>query len=176
MHRRPVRRRICVLSALVAPAALAGVVHDNWTGHGTPANPTPWGNGTNWEANAVPPTGSLVAFGSGFGSGLNISIAGANPVSKFTVNTSQPFILMPNAASPTTPLILQTGTIFRSSTSSGTQSIPAPLLQGGNNSWLIEGTGALVVSGNISGSFAVTKAGAGTLVLGGSNSFAGLQV
>ena len=58
---------------------------------------------------------------------------------------------------------------------SGTHTISAPVVLGGNQTWEIDNNGvnALTVSGVVSGAFGLTKTGNGTLILTGANTFAG---
>jgi autotransporter-associated beta strand protein len=51
--------------------------------------------------------------------------------------------------------------------------ISAPVILGGNNTWETASGVTLTASGNISGSFGLTKQGPGTLALSGSNSYTG---
>ena len=177
------RRRLMGISAIVAAAqagamissAFAGTPDIFWTGLATPSNPTSWSNGNNWAGGIVPPANSNVVFGSGFSSGLNINIAGDNVMSSLRIDTSAAFTLLPDPAHPTQPLNLPSSFIIRSATASGTQTIAAPLPMPGT-AWQISGAGALVVSGIVSGNGVLSKLGTGTLVLTGSNSFAGANL
>ncbi len=56
----------------------------------------------------------------------------------------------------------------------GTETISAPVALGGNQTWTVASAGStLLDSGGISGGFALTKAGAGTLTLGNTNTYTG---
>ncbi|HEY3898079.1 MAG TPA: NF038122 family metalloprotease [Chthoniobacter sp.] len=51
--------------------------------------------------------------------------------------------------------------------------VDAPVILGGNNTWETAGPITLAVGGNVSGGFMLTKQGTGTLILSGTNSYAG---
>jgi len=63
--------------------------------------------------------------------------------------------------------------ITEASGGTATQTISAPVQLGATQTWEIDGSGPLIVSGPISGSAALVKSGAGTLVLAGSVGYTG---
>lgn len=172
INRHRMIRRASVLASITAAAfattSLAGISDITWNGHATPGTTTTWSNSENWSEGVVPSEGRSVIFGTGFNSGLSISIAGANPVSNFTIDTGSAFTLNPNSSSLATPLTFQMGALTRSAASSGTQTFACNIHQNFGGTWSVNGAGALAVSGVISGSTLI-KSGAGTLILSGAN-------
>jgi hypothetical protein len=179
MHQRTKRYvRKSIRFSLIASAAtlLAAPVEAEagalaiWSGNAAPGTSTSWGIPTNWVLNTVPPTGAEVWFDGDFNSGLSISLAGANPVDTLNIKATKDFTITPNSAAPAAPLEIMGSRLRRDNNAAGTQTIAANLLlaAGNQHDWRIEGAGALVISGNISGG-RVVKEGDGLLVWSGTN-------
>ena len=169
-------RRLTLGLTVAATQAMVSIPYaraadDFWDGGVTAGSSTSWGLKANWQNDVLPTSGQGVNFGKGFNTGTMISIAGALPVGTLSIETGTAISLNADPSNPSTPLNLTTGQIRRLSDSSGTQTINTNLQESINGTWQINGaTGALVVNGVVSGS-AITKAGVGTLILGGSNSY-----
>lgn len=146
----------------------AGAVYgaDTWVG-GAPilGDTTLWTAPGNWRSGAVPPDGSDLNFGSGFASGLNINIFGNRNVSSLNIEASAAFNLIDSGAGG---ILTIQSKVTRTQTSSGTQTISAPVYIPGDEFWRLSGTGELALTGMVfSDEFCgITVDGGGNLFLG----------
>jgi autotransporter-associated beta strand protein len=141
-----------------------------WDGNGNTAD---WGNGTNWLGNQVPISGTNVTFYSGIASGTNINLNGDRTVLGLRFNESADTAL--NIRSNT--LTINGGGIAVHSGAAGAHVIASAVALGAAQVWTNESSTALTVGGVVSGANALRKAGPGTVVLSGANTFSsGLYV
>ncbi|EEF59578.1 LamG-like jellyroll fold domain-containing protein [Pedosphaera parvula] len=137
-----------------------------WTG----TNSTAWNNSANWVANLTPGAASDLTF-SYLSANLN-SVLGANMTVDGLV-----FLETANSASigGANTLTLGSGGIDMVAANQNV-ALNAPITVGSNQRWTVGRNNPgnrLTVNGNIGGTASLTKAGYGTLVLNGTNSFSG---
>lgn len=133
----------------LAPLFVGNSVHGDttWVGNAPILGPvTLWTAPGNWSNGTLPPAGDNVIFGTGFSSGQQINILTDQHVGNLTVDTSVPF----NIVNTGTSSSLYFTNLFRTAASSGTQTISAPIEVIGNQSWSIDGTGGMAITGPIS--------------------------
>ena len=138
-----------------------------WTGTASAA----WTNSANWVSNMVPAANCDLTF-SYLSSHLNGMVAGGGPIDGliFLDTTSSPLIEGTNI------ITLGYGGIDMVSASENV-ALDAPILLASNQTWSvgIENPGNLLtVNSSLSGSATLTKAGYGTLLMNGTNSFSGI--
>ncbi len=161
------RKLLTILGLALQVVLLASTGHAAtkvWDGGG--ANDD-WATQNNWNGNALPAaSGDTIVFGTGFGSGTSISLGANRSIAALSITNATSFSLDNNT------LTLSAGTITRTVTT-GTTTINSAVTLGANGVWNIEGN--LTVSGIVSdsGTFSITKNGAGTLILSGVNSYDG---
>ncbi len=137
-----------------------------WDGGGTNVK---WDTLLNWDTDALPLTTDTVQFGSGFASGTAIDLNGNRTADSLIISTTTGISITNNN------LTLSTGNITRNDVA-GTeadQTISSKVVLGANGTWSIAGSGSLIVSGVVSGSFSLTKTDVGTLFLSGVNTYTG---
>ena len=171
-------RTVFVGLALLAPVpALAGTT---WDGGGPNSS---WGTLANWNPDGLPLFNGTeaITIGTGFASGLTMTLDGTRYIDSLLINTTSGFTL---AAGSGGTLNLRSGNITRQDVSGteATQTISAGIVLGDptgaaayGGTWNIAGSNGLVVSGNISeagGSRAINISG-GRVELTGINSFTG---
>ena len=137
-----------------------------WTGVAS----TAWTNSANWVSNFLPAAGCDLTF-SYLSTNLNNMVPGTNPIDGLI------FLETTNSASidGTNTLTLGSGGIDMVSASENV-TLNAPINLASNQTWNVgirNPGNLLTVNSSLSGSVALTKAGYGTLVLNGSNSFSG---
>src|SRR3954471_6950030 len=162
-------------AAVLALPVMAGTT---WDGGGADVS---WGTNKNWSGNALPLFNGTetITIGTGFGSGTTITLDGNRYINDLVISTSTAF---PLSAGTGGTLNLRSGNITRQNVS-GIQTISAGIVLGDptgvaayTGTWDIAGSNSLNISGNISqsgGSRGVNKTGAGTVILSGTNTFAG---
>ncbi len=173
------RSRIFSLAIAVSLASGSIVCGDSftWTGGGDNAN---WDNlllnpprYANWgDVNVLPGTNDAVTFGSGFSSG-NPNLNGSRSVFQLNVDTTVPFTI---AGNPGDVLTLGAGGLTRTSASSGTQTIAVPIQISADQSWTLNGSGAIALNGGLSSGgagYGLTKAGTADLLFTGGSSTIG---
>ncbi|MEX2113180.1 MAG: autotransporter-associated beta strand repeat-containing protein, partial [Pirellulales bacterium] len=136
-----------------------------WDGGGNNNN---WNAANNWSPNGVPVNNGTA----------NVTFSGTTRLTpKLNVNRSVASVTFDSAAGefvidgPRT-LTINSGGIL--SNAAGTESINNNVILGANQSWTVTNSGStLAVGGDISGSFSLNKAGAGTLTLSGDNTYSG---
>jgi len=138
-----------------------------WTGAGSGS----WGNPANWVSNMVPASGCDLTF-SYLSTNLNNMVATNGPIDGLI------FLDTTNSAviGGTNTIGLGYGGIDMASASENV-TLGAPILLASNQTWTvgIESPGNLLtVNSSLSGTATLTKAGYGTLILTGSNSFSGV--
>jgi fibronectin-binding autotransporter adhesin len=162
-------RAAAVALAVAMSCGPAFAVNRTWNDTGMSNN---WSSTGNWTGAAIPTLADDLFFGSSFNSTtIDLDVTGSS--NSVTITTGVSFTISPTG---TQNLILNSGSLTRLSTASGTQTINAGVLLNSNGSWAIDGAGRLVVNGVIAdgtSTFNLTKSGTGLLVLGGSNTFGG---
>lgn len=162
------------LACLLGLRSLAQVIWDNGNGNNQ------WGTANNWSTNTVPTSASSVQFNATDDNATvsNISLGGNRAANDLTFsNVDDSFSLINGSGSRT--LTLTSGDITRTAGSSGTQTLAfTSLILGSDSLMNINGSGQFVINSAVSGtssgvSRSLTKAGSGTLVLNGSNSYTG---
>lgn len=157
---------IAALAALCTSGNPTMAATFNWNGSGATPNwdDSSGGMFSNWGGTpALPGQGDTAIFGSGFSSG-NPFLNGSRSVGTLGVDSSASFSI---GGAPGTALTIAAGSVFRSATSTGAQSVNADIVLGGSGTWNIAGSGQLSV-GRITESSTgtgFTKTGDGLLVL-----------
>jgi autotransporter-associated beta strand protein len=154
--------------AFLTTSALAQVYWDGGAGNNR------WNSSANWRPNGIPTAASHVVLDNTYDADLPASLAlrGNYSVNSLTFDLDETLDVVNGTGSRT--LTLASGGLTRTTGSSGAQSLQMTSLALGADSLMtIGGTGSLTISSQITGTFAVTKAGAGELVLAGSNTFSG---
>ena len=162
------------LGTYTITASAAGLSGSPVTFTATAASPVAKaGSGTNlristsWSGGAVPTSSSLAYWNSG-SLGAGLTLGSATSWGGLSVAGASASI----AISGTGALTLGAGGIDMSA-SPVNMTLGTPVVLGANQTWNVNSGATLSVSGNIGGGFGLTKAGAGTLALSGSNSYAG---
>ena len=151
-----------------------------WDGGGVNAS---WGTFGNWSPDGLPLFNGTeqITIGSGFASGLTMTLDGNRYIDSLLINTISGFTL---ASGTGGTLNLRSGNITRQNVTGteATQTISAGIVLGDptgaaayTGTWSLGGSNGLVVSGNISeagGSRAINVTG-GQVELAGNNSFSG---
>jgi fibronectin-binding autotransporter adhesin len=162
-------RAAAVALAVAMSCGPAWAADRTWNDTGGSNN---WSNTGNWTGAVAPTLADDVFFGSSFASTtIDLDVTGSS--NSVTISTGVSFTISPTG---TQNLILNSGSLTRLSTASGTQTIGAGILLNANAAWAINGSGRLVVNGAIddgASTFNLTKSGTGLLVLGGANTFGG---
>jgi autotransporter-associated beta strand protein len=123
--------------------------------------------GSSWTGGAAP-TSSSTAYWGASSLGANLTLGSAASWGGLTVSNALTSITITGAG----PLTLGAGGINMSA-SSVSMTLGIPIVLGANQTWKVNGGETLSVSGGISGAFGLTKAGAGTLSLSGTNTYTG---
>jgi fibronectin-binding autotransporter adhesin len=168
-----------LLCALILSVPVrAGTV---WDGGGANAS---WGTAGNWNPNALPlfDGTETITISGGLPSGTTMTLDGTRYINDLVINTATGFTL---AAGTGGTLNLRSGNITRNDVggTEAIQTISAGMVLGDPTGvaaytgiWNIAGSNSLNITGNIGqagGSRGITKTGAGTLVLSGTNTFSG---
>lgn len=174
----PMTRKILSACHLVIGLSLiasqAGAQTVLWSGG---AGTNAWGSGANWSPVGVPNNTSNVTFDNSIVALLPATVAlGANRnANSLVFNTGNAFSLINGGGNRT--LNLASGSITRSTTSSGAQSLAfSTLALGANGNFSIDGGGTFTISSAISdggNGYSVTKNGSGLIILSGINTFGG---
>ncbi len=129
------------------------------------------GAGGNWSNGAAPAVaGDTAIFPSG-ASTFTVALNGSRTVGAITLNSSTPYTIQ-QGSSGTLFLDESTATAVVND-ANGSHSITAPVsLSSNTNVNVVNASDTLTISGNISGTGALTKTGSGTLALGGTNTHA----
>ncbi len=168
---------LCVVLLLAATSVQAGTT---WTGGGSGAS---WGTAGNWGG-ALPLFNGTetITIGTAFTSGTTLTLDGNRNIGSLLINTTSAFTI---ATGTSGSLDIFSGNITRQDVAGteATQTISAGIVLGDpagvaayTGTWSIDGSNSLNVTGNISetgGVRGITKTGAGTLILSGTNSFSG---
>jgi fibronectin-binding autotransporter adhesin len=132
-----------------------------WTGGGANSN---WSNIANWQGGAVPTAGSILVFGTGESQTSNVDDISGLSVAE--IELSGGYSISGNAITLTGSGGV--GIDSQSSTNTVNNSITL-----GAGMTFSQDAGQLTLGGIISGSYGLTTAGAGTLVLSGANTYIG---
>lgn len=155
--RHAVGRALCF--ALLTGAAGGSAATFTWDGGGGNLN---WGTGANWTGtpdNTVPGTTDTAVFtNTGLTAGDTVTISAAQSISGLSLNATRSFTL-----GGTGPLTLGANGLSRSPSSTGTQTIAAPLAIGSGPLVIGSGSGGVTVTGIATGSAGLTKQYGGTL-------------
>ncbi|MFZ1220430.1 MAG: autotransporter-associated beta strand repeat-containing protein [Chthoniobacterales bacterium] len=161
--------------------ALPARAGTTWDGGGANAS---WGTASNWNGNVLPLFNGTetITIGTGFGSGLTLTLDGTRYINDLQISTISGFTI---AAGTGGTLNLRSGNLTRQDIA-GTeaiQTISAGMILGDptgvaayTGTWNIAGSNSLNITGNIGeagGSRRITKTGAGTVILSGTNTFSG---
>ncbi len=151
------------LSTAIAVFMVANVAHaQTWDGGGANDN---WGTAANWNPDAAPLNNGTASLIFGGTTRLTPNLDTPWSINSLTFNnTSGPFVFGGS------PLTIGTGGI--TSNDADIQTFNNAIVLNGNQIWTTN-AGNLAVNGAISGGFSLTKAGAGTLTLAGTNSATG---
>ncbi|HKP01764.1 MAG TPA: autotransporter-associated beta strand repeat-containing protein [Chthoniobacterales bacterium] len=174
----PIRVALLFCALIFALPAKAGTT---WDGGGANAS---WGTANNWTGNALPVFDGTqtITIGTGFASGLTMTLDGTRYINDLVINTTSGFTL---AAGTGGTLNLRSGNITRNDIAGteATQTISAGMILGDPTGvaaytgiWNIAGSNSLNITGNIAeagGSRSITKTGLGTVILSGTNTFSG---
>ncbi len=134
-----------------------------WSG----ASDTLWTTAGNWVSGVVPSSGNSIQFG-------NLSIANLSTVLNSNFNIFSLIITNPTGAisiGGANTLAITNG--INMSVATQPLTITVPVVLGAAQTWTVTNGVALNVSGNVSGSAALTVAGGGTVTLGGTNTYTG---
>lgn len=155
-----------IISFLGMALSTFGASH-TWDGGGSDEF---WKTPENWSSDTVPGSSDGVTFGSSFTSGLTVRLDSNLTIDNITIDTSAGLVISDNR------LGIASGTLSRTGSSSGDQTISADIRLGADALWDVAGSGSLTVSGVISdgaATYGLQKAGSGTLILSGINSYGG---
>lgn len=164
--------RVACGCVLCPTLALAQVVWDNGNGNNR------WATGNNWSTNNVPTGASNVQFNATDDNATvsDIQLRGDRAANSLTFNDVNDNFGLVNGTGART-LTLTSGDITRTAGSSNTQDLSfTTLALGGDAAMNIAGTGSLTILSSIvdsGGARALTKSGAGELILSGANTFSG---
>ena len=166
----PMKMRFYPWVVLIALTPLA-VQAQTSTWKASPTNGT-FSTATNWVSGSAPTTGDALVFSST--SNSNLSLNSSFSASGLTFSASYPHYFL---SGNSTTLSIGSGGVSLDGTGTSTNSSSVDFNSSlaialtANQTWTTTGSagGNLTVSGNISGGFALTKAGAGYLALNGTN-------
>ena len=142
----------------VIVAAPASSIWTNSSASGT------WSDAFNWDPVAVPDGGTVVSFGTGGTTSLVDTVA--RSVGSLVFDRSANFNLSGVGLNVSSGITVKSNYTYR---------INAPLTLTGTNRWTVNGAGILSVSGALSGSSPITKAGPGKLIFSASNTCNGVM-
>ncbi|HEY4759285.1 MAG TPA: autotransporter-associated beta strand repeat-containing protein [Thermoguttaceae bacterium] len=129
-----------------------------------------WGTADNWSSSGMPSSTQATYFtNAGLSSGNTVNLGSSRSVGSLFFDTTTNFTI--GGASGT--LTLATGSLSRTASSSGTQTIARPIALGANAVWYIDGSGEFQVTNWISGGYSLEKGGVGILNLSGANTYNG---
>ncbi len=133
-----------------------------WSTNASSAN---WSAASSWSPSSVPASGSDVTFGSG--GSTSVVNTTSRTVRNVLLERGTNFVI---ANSGGASLTISNGITVADSFS---YAVSAPLVLGNSNTWFVNDSGTLQVSGAVSGGTPLTKAGNGMLTLSGGNTFTG---
>ena len=155
-------RIVIALALALGSTALYAQTTRTWNGGGGDDN---WSTSGNWGGTA-PTGGESLVFG-GWLRGTNV-----NDITADTTFSNLTFSSGAGLFRLTGNRIALVGTVLNSTTN--TQKITLPVVLSGTRTFNASGTGYLAVDGTMSGAGGISKTGANTLVLQGSNSYDGV--
>jgi autotransporter-associated beta strand protein len=174
----PIGAALFLCALICALPAQAGTT---WDGGGANSS---WGTQNNWSSNGLPLFNGTetITLGTGFNSGTTITLDGTRYINDLVISTITGFTL---SAGTGGTLNLRSGNITRQDVggTEAVQTISAGMILGDptgvaayTGTWNIAGSNSLDITGNIGeagGSRAISKTGAGTVILSGTNTFSG---
>ncbi len=158
------RRRLAMVAAVVLASAIPALAVDfTWDGGSVTTNN--WTDANNWNPLGIPTTASMVTFPT-IGATITVThVGGSVLTANSLVFDSTDNINILDAPGFSTILFLNSGTITRTATSTGTHNLNHTVLLNANATWTINGTGSLNVGaiGENAAGLTLTKNGTGTL-------------
>ncbi|MEI7534172.1 MAG: autotransporter-associated beta strand repeat-containing protein, partial [Verrucomicrobiae bacterium] len=136
-----------------------------WTG-GSGAS---WATAGNWTSGGVPTSGSQVIFNSSSTAGLTTILGQDFSINNLIVTTPSGPVSIGGANT----LTLNAPVGIDLSGANTNLTITAPVALGASQEWIGSQNQTLSVNGGISGAYALTNSGPGTLVLGGASTYSG---
>lgn len=156
-----------VLIALVFFSGTTAISQTTW-------NPTAggsWNNIANWSS-GIPTAATTANFGGTTAQAITLDVATASAAGlNFSTATGAGAFTF-NAGTPTGAFSIGASGI---TTSTANVTINPAVALAANQTWSTNGTGTITVGGVISGGFGIIKAGTGTLILSGTNTFSGAK-
>ena len=140
-----------------------------WTGGG---GNNSWLTAGNWSPGGVPTTDSQIIFNSSSTANLSTVLNQAFSTTNLIVTTPSG----PVSIGGVNSLTLDGGSAIDLSGATNNLTITAPVVLGAGQAWNVAAPQTLSVNGGISGAFALTNNGPGTLVLGGNDANTSLTV
>ncbi|HVU36367.1 MAG TPA: autotransporter-associated beta strand repeat-containing protein [Opitutaceae bacterium] len=129
-----------------------------------------FGTGANWLGGAAPVAVNDVVFSAS--NTASVDIGGATSVNSLTFNGTYPQYTV-GSANASTLTIGAGGVLVDSGGPGAALQSGLSVALGANQTWTVNPGASLSVAGPVSGAFALTKAGTGTLVLSGANTYGG---
>lgn len=157
--------RICALPFAALYAISASAASISWTG----ATDAVWSTGTDWVGGVAPGAADVAVFDANSTSNLNTTLGADRTILGLKITTPTGLITIGGANT----LTLGASGIDMSAATQDLM-IQALLALAANQTWSVAANGTLTVSNTVSGGFNLTKAGSGTLVLGGANTYTGV--
>ncbi|MBN2577766.1 MAG: hypothetical protein JXB10_02155 [Pirellulales bacterium] len=132
-----------------------------------------WGTSGNWTPANIPDSSRTASFtNAGLSAGDTITLGGDRSVRNLIFDTTTSFSIGGGSGA----LVLATGDLTRTASSSGTQTVARPVILGSDAVWDVAGSGQLTVSGLLLGAYPLEKRGAGTLKLTGGLASGGITL
>jgi len=159
------------LSIALAAGSVAHAASDTWAG----TTDNTWATSTNWAGGSVPGTGNTATFNGAGNGNTSIDLGAGVTLASLVFDTSSAaaYTIGAGGAGAQTLTIGTAGTaVNMTSTVANNQLINANLAYGANAVTISNAstTNTLTIAGNLSGSANLTKSGAGTIALSGTNS------
>lgn len=153
-----------VLFCVFAAIARAQFTWSPSVGSGT------FGTAANWSGGLAPAANSLLTFGSAASSSPTVTLTTAYSTAGLTFNGSSVDYTLTTSNASTLSIGSGGISILSSSITFGSA---LPIALTANQTWSVGSGAGFTVAGPISGSFGLTKAGSGYLILGAANTFTG---